>query len=345
MGCLKLDISKNYEPLLRVVGKISTTKKMDVDYYPFGSLMPNRYSGGNQYRYGMNGMEKDDEVTGVEGSSYTATFWQYDSRLGRRWNVDPVVKPYESSYATFSNNPVYFIDPNGDDPTVYENANDGEKIEINDGVDKTIKVNDTDFQEVKFFKNELDSDVPSPDGQASMIDLNVVNAYKTFFDNHYYMDGLSAENLYSYFTDKPFANIPESYVQGSAGSLEYIGGPASSATKKMIAKYGSKYTGKILSWGAIQKHHIIPKAIYKKYAAKLAPYMARDVGFNLKNLPTPFHGNHYYYNKYVGGKIEKLVSSGKLSESSLRTLNKNLTKEINKAYDSGLKLNDYFRYK
>jgi RHS repeat-associated protein len=65
------------------------------------------------YRYGFGGQEKDDEVSGI-GNSYTAEFWQYDPRLGRRWNIDPIVKAWESPYATFSNNPIYYKDPNGD---------------------------------------------------------------------------------------------------------------------------------------------------------------------------------------------------------------------------------------
>ena len=69
----------------------------------------------NAYRFGFNGMEKDDEVFNSTGSSYTAEFWQYDSRLGRRWNIDPVVKPWESSYATFANNPILYVDTKGDD--------------------------------------------------------------------------------------------------------------------------------------------------------------------------------------------------------------------------------------
>ncbi|WP_298739794.1 hypothetical protein [uncultured Chitinophaga sp.] len=59
-------------------------------------------------------MEKNDEIKG-EGNSYTATFWEYDPRIGRRWNLDPVVKNWQSSYSTFSDNPVNRIDPNGDD--------------------------------------------------------------------------------------------------------------------------------------------------------------------------------------------------------------------------------------
>jgi hypothetical protein len=40
-------------------------------------------------------------------------FWEYDTRLGRRWNVDPIVKVWESGYATFFNSPISIIDPLG----------------------------------------------------------------------------------------------------------------------------------------------------------------------------------------------------------------------------------------
>ena len=40
------------------------------------------------YRYGFNGMESDDEISG-EGNSYGADYRQYDSRLARWTSVDP----------------------------------------------------------------------------------------------------------------------------------------------------------------------------------------------------------------------------------------------------------------
>lgn len=85
------------------------------DYYPFGSLTPGRKYNAGEYRFGFNGQEKDDEIAGVTGSHTTALFWEYDSRIGRRWNIDPVVKPWESSYACFANNPIWYADPLGDD--------------------------------------------------------------------------------------------------------------------------------------------------------------------------------------------------------------------------------------
>ncbi len=79
------------------------------DYYPFGSIMPGRSFSTDEYRYGFNGQEKDDEVSG-SGNTMTAEFWEYDSRLGRRWNTDPVTKVWESPYACFDNNPILFSD-------------------------------------------------------------------------------------------------------------------------------------------------------------------------------------------------------------------------------------------
>ena len=72
------------------------------------------------YRYFFNGQEADNEVFG-ERASFSAEFWQYDSRLGRRWNVDPVFKEYESPYACFAGNPVWFADPSGDTVIAYNN--------------------------------------------------------------------------------------------------------------------------------------------------------------------------------------------------------------------------------
>jgi LysM repeat protein len=85
------------------------------DYYPFGAPIKGRSFSSAEYRFGYNTQEKDDEVNGT-GNHNTAQFWEYDSRLGRRWNLDPVVKPWESLYACLSDNPILLNDPDGDDP-------------------------------------------------------------------------------------------------------------------------------------------------------------------------------------------------------------------------------------
>jgi hypothetical protein len=82
--------------------------------HPFGSVLSSVSKG--EYRYGMNTQEKDNEIYG-EGNSYTAEYWQYDARLARRWNVDPVVKQFQSPYVGLRNNPLFYSDPFGDDET------------------------------------------------------------------------------------------------------------------------------------------------------------------------------------------------------------------------------------
>lgn len=81
------------------------------DYYPFGMTLADKKFEQQQYRYGMNGQERTFELA---ANHYTARYWEYDSRLGRRWNIDPVVVPAIAPYATFENNPVRFSDKLGD---------------------------------------------------------------------------------------------------------------------------------------------------------------------------------------------------------------------------------------
>lgn len=92
---------------------VSTTSKLPYQYH-FGMPIPGRNMNNGDYRYGFQGQEKVDEVSGV-GNHYTASFWEYSPRIGKRWNTDPVVKYHESPYATFANNPIWFVDPNGAD--------------------------------------------------------------------------------------------------------------------------------------------------------------------------------------------------------------------------------------
>jgi len=92
--------------------------KTQQDYYPFGMMMPSRtYSLGGDYKFGFNGQERTDEISG-KGNHNTAIIWEYDTRLGRRWNIDPKSGefPWTSPYSTFFNNQISLIDPDGQEP-------------------------------------------------------------------------------------------------------------------------------------------------------------------------------------------------------------------------------------
>jgi len=86
------------------------------DYYAFGMLMPGRNFSSNSYKFGFNGMEKDNEITNVVGASYDFGARIYDSRVGRWLACDPLFMkfPWQSPFSAFNNNPVLYEDPTGE---------------------------------------------------------------------------------------------------------------------------------------------------------------------------------------------------------------------------------------
>jgi RHS repeat-associated protein len=85
-----------------------------IRYHPFGTEMSNRSFSSPSYRYGFNGMEKDDEVKGI-GNSYDFGARLYDSRLGKFLTIDKFYDkaPTYSSYTFSQDSPIIFIDHNG----------------------------------------------------------------------------------------------------------------------------------------------------------------------------------------------------------------------------------------
>ena len=96
------------------------------NYYAFGSLQPGRHYPGDGagYRYGFNGMEKDDEVNSSSGTSYDFGARQYDARLGRWLSRDPLEIKYTdlSPYNFAANSPIIFNDPDGQEIVIVGDA-------------------------------------------------------------------------------------------------------------------------------------------------------------------------------------------------------------------------------
>jgi RHS repeat-associated protein len=69
-------------------------------------------SGG--YRFGFNGNEKTDEISG-EGNSYDFRARLLDTRIGRWLTIDPLyfVQESKSNYQSFANNGIFFKDKTG----------------------------------------------------------------------------------------------------------------------------------------------------------------------------------------------------------------------------------------
>lgn len=89
--------------------------------------MPGRSFNSTEYRYSFNGKEKDPEITGTN-SHINFGDRIYDSRTGRWLSPDKYAKLYVpiSPYAYSLNNPIYFIDADGN--IVY--GTDGKPVTI-----------------------------------------------------------------------------------------------------------------------------------------------------------------------------------------------------------------------
>ena len=88
-------------------------------YEPFGSLLPGRNYSSDSYRWGFNGIRKDDEVYGATGTSYDFGARMYDPRVGRWLSLDPLARKYPgwSPYTYCIGNPILLVDHQGKEPT------------------------------------------------------------------------------------------------------------------------------------------------------------------------------------------------------------------------------------
>jgi len=91
------------------------------DYYAFGSLLPGRNYSSDSYRFGFNGMPKDDEMHIAIGTSYDFGARLYDPRVGRWLSLDPLAEKYPSlsPYSFTADNPILFVDPNGEEIFIF----------------------------------------------------------------------------------------------------------------------------------------------------------------------------------------------------------------------------------
>lgn len=123
------------------------------NYYPFGMVASNYAT--NKYAYSFNGQMKVEEL-GV--SHTTAEYWEYDGRLGRRWNLDPVVKMNESPYSCFSNNPIWLIDRLGNDTSFSSQEARKDFKNTYNNIENSIQNHDTKIDALKKEHSSSDND-------------------------------------------------------------------------------------------------------------------------------------------------------------------------------------------
>ncbi|CAF3303892.1 unnamed protein product [Rotaria socialis] len=132
------------------------------DYYAFGAPIAERSYNSNQYRYGFNGVEKNNEIAG-EGNGYTTEWRQYDPRLGRWLSPDPLMSKFPgwSPYAFAFDNPIWFNDPDGDaPPTIKQIIAEGKKTSTTFvSLLKSANITDANFSSNISFGNGTHTEV------------------------------------------------------------------------------------------------------------------------------------------------------------------------------------------
>ena len=183
-------------------------------------------NGGESYRYGLNGMEQDDEVKG-RGNSYSTYFRSYDSRLGKWLSTDPLsVKfPWQSPYAAFDNNPIFYSDPSGSESESIHLDKDGNFLAEYDDGDDNIYIHDIEASD---YSPPSDLAIKAGVGLLRAEDGNLLGSYEELLSATYSVTDLV--ETYSdydpndspraiYYPDNHLANnYPMSYIVQYAGA-------------------------------------------------------------------------------------------------------------------------------
>jgi RHS repeat-associated protein len=154
------------------------------DYYPFGSLVPNRHGASTAYRYGFQGQEKDDELKG-EGNSLNYTFRMHDPRVGRFLSLDPLSPkyPHNSPYAFSENRVIDGVELEGGEYEHYSlrfNFQEGQPMQTVINHDFTQHTVDWMVQSWEAGKMKKIADYPIMD-KAYILNVNGSNfVFKTF---------------------------------------------------------------------------------------------------------------------------------------------------------------------
>jgi len=87
------------------------------DYYPFGMNIALRTFVNEEYRFGYQGSEKDNDLG---ENNYTTHFRQLDTEVTKWWSTDPKTTAWESPYVSMGNNPILYNDILGDTMAVFK---------------------------------------------------------------------------------------------------------------------------------------------------------------------------------------------------------------------------------
>jgi len=170
-------------------------------------LVPRRNSSDN-YRYGFQGQEKDDEIKGDKGNSLNYTFRMHDPRVGRFFAVDPLASkyPHNSTYAFSENRVIDGVELEG---LEFDKYRMDYGVKINFQLDNSIKIKATLYTAITNDKHGFGVNLVNNNG--SMI-INAAYVPKINFNissnnNKINLTGNVAGNPFNLSVSNPSSNL------------------------------------------------------------------------------------------------------------------------------------------
>lgn len=233
------------------------------------------------YRYGYQGEYSEKEELGGT-HSFELRLW--DARIGRWMSPDPYGQ-FASPYLGMGNIPNMSVDPDGwwaggcDDPPCDNFNMGGNMVWLEDTVATATS------HAGKAQVSEADSNFI--DHLNSMVELNHILSLVER-ELEWQNRPLATGEILPMGGPFDLLGVGEAAFTGvSKFLIEDVGLNQYAATAVVVVASGVKKP-------KIHKHHLIPKQIWKEFKQALsnpAALLKRDAGYNLKKLPTPFHGS------------------------------------------------------
>jgi len=251
----------------------------------------------------------------------------YDPRISIFVSVDPLAEQTMEPYLYTGNNPIMFTDPTGMSKdgidTVYENENTGEKVEVKDGIDRTLKVDDKDFQKAKEF-----SELGEIDRQNKNWDYDKFAEYSQFYSDQRYgstfKEKLSslgsnlANNFFGQELKDPYMEIAviEDYglLSGGAGAAKNIPKLIKAANGLKVNGFVKHALNRAIERGVNPKSILDalkkPLKIGENIIDKLGRQSQRFIGKKAEVVVNPQTGKVISVNPTSTKKADKLIKKG-----------------------------------
>nr|MBP6316047.1 hypothetical protein [Chitinophagaceae bacterium] len=230
----------------------------------------------NDYRFGFNGQMKDNEVAGT-GNHNTAEFWEYDTRLGRRWNLDPIDQVNVSNYVTFGDNPVLNVDKLGDKKVKNSDLKSGKaSFETFD-----TKRDEIELKKVTITAKRLNP-TPADDSKANGVDKEARSLLR--FDNTYFNQNHEINNF-------PFAYGNDEYDDPVDRLKDFLTGTGAT---NLVYGPNTKWTQELKSLDAVREGRNL---FYSKYGGQIGLFGTESLtDFIIPWSPDPFvpGGGQFY---------------------------------------------------